>query len=303
MRAAGSLPERADVSALAQILEVGSGGDSLEDLAQRVYSPMVLGVCENGQCAATWFRFLQQIQRVNRDQPLDHRLPIVVIGMMPSLVEDVGATEVGFRQFQWECCISSVDVEAFAMARIPESKASGVLKRVMARIVAEIAHSDVGLAAALCSLNPSDLVMPLEMLSSWHKPGDELLVWKDGTKSDHPSIVARRPHGREVIRGWVWEGQCAILLPWVERIRRRHISSLQPLLPERNDYGVGWREFEVGDIWWYLAETAPSSDAWTLFCILRDVRNKLAHLSPLNFNDMRNTISLVERLSNRLMPH
>jgi hypothetical protein len=108
----------------------------------------------------------------------------------------------------------------------------------------------------------------------------------------HPALVALRD-GEQIFRR-LWRGQAALVLPEVDTFRARILQKVRAAYPR------DWRlsdTAELGETESFLhrfARSGPQTNAWLgqLKFVRVDVRNRLAHYTPVEFKDYLRLLQL-----------
>lgn len=199
----------------------------------------------------------------------------------------------------------------FACPRLPHEPP--LLHRVRLSVAAAVASFDVATAVTLATgplptlLQPAAWLTELATQRPWPNlmaafapkiPGpDAEALWAQGIRANvdgHPCLhpAALAAHGdHTALASRVWEGQLPVLLPFLEQRRQgllRQLSErLRPLLPYQNGAGETMRrieEIELGDLFHMCVGSRSMHLEATIrneIRLLRDCRNRLAHLNPV----------------------
>lgn len=195
--------------------------------------------------------------------------------------------------------VGTIDALTFATTLI-EDRGFGVLEaRVAASVVANLALWDDELAAALAQEAIETILSPMEWLKRWCRmkgwAGDltsndlkhkGLLTVFDSEPRVHSAIAAIRNETGE-IDARVWRGQASVLLPFIEERRRDLLELLSDViaLPFRTQYReiLNVKDLEIGHLHSMFGRGYRiDTNVQALIRVLRDMRNKLAHFSPVS---------------------
>lgn len=255
---------------------------------------------------AAWADFMVRWQNVTRQIPTEERPCVVAIGHCPTAHRCRLRTEVALRIFEWDSVVTLADIESLALAEMHRDTARGTVRKVLARIVAEVAQSDASLATYLAKRPPAEIAWPQEAVKRWlsEQYRQELSVpdeiWTEGAVHSHPARITQSAVGQKAIRDWVWRAQASVLMPWSDVHRQRNLHCVSSRLILRNAFGEAVRsveELELGEIYYQLTCTGPRDDAQRFFIRLRNLRNRIAHRDPLDMNELTTEIAFIEGFS------
>ena len=289
----------ASLEALRAAWDTGEGS-TICDYCKSIGSVTLILVVNSAASFPTWVDFMMRWQDVTRQIGHDAKPCLVVIGQCPASAKSRLRPDVALRIVDWEGVVTLADIESLALARISREVATGTLRRILARIVAEVSHGDVSLATYLAGRPPSEIAWPQESIRRWYQDSikhqlcvpDE--IWFDGSIHPHPASVAQTPR---VIRDWVWRAQSSILMPWADAHRQRHLGELSGRLALVNAFGEPVPtidELEIGEIYHQLTAAGCRDDAQRFFARLREMRNRMAHRAPFSINELKSTIAFIE---------
>ena len=242
-----------------------------------------------------WSRFLRAYSDACRNvDPLNRTVFIVLLSGEPA-TRDV-PEEVALVRCDFRGAVDMLDLFVFALQQVPASVKCREHRALLAHTVAQVAQWDSVLAERLVALplvealSPEGALRQYALDRGWTASTPE--CWENGTVDGpteqptvHSALLEVSGKSRLVLQR-IWAAQAAVLLPLVEERRvglvgrcGRHLE-----LPIRTEDGR-WvddpLDLEVGPLAWYLDR--PGSP-WRLrkqVRRLRDVRNKLAHMEPL----------------------
>ena len=298
-----------DTAASLEALRVGWGtgeGTTIPDYCQSVGSLTLILVVNAGVDFATWADFMVRWQNGTRQIPAESRPCVVVIGQCPMSERSRLRADVALRITEWDGVVTLADIESLAMAEMRRDSATGTVRKVLARIVAEVAQGDASLATYLAGRPPAEIAWPQQAVKRWLADlhiqqlpvPDE--IWVEGAVHRHPAQITQAAEGQKAIRDWVWRAQASVLMPWADVHRQRHLHCVRKRLILENAFGeaVGSvDELEIGEISHQLIRTGPYDDAQRFFFRLKKLRNRMAHRDPLNMNELTSDIAFIESFS------
>jgi hypothetical protein len=277
-------------------------GETLEDYCANLGAMSFLLLARTGIAVSRLKELLDRWQHATRMLPKDSRPVLVLVGFCPSIEKAKVKGDVALRPIDWDGFLSLSDIEAFAWPRLKLSGRANhsVLRRMLARVVAEVSQGDADLAVFLCECRCDEIANPEIVVRRWfdrqraETVPAEILV--EGEWREHSAHALRSGRAKETIGERVWRAQAAELLPWVEVQRARLVGGLSNRLKLVDGQGnpVGnVRELEVGEVWFQLKEQGRHDQALTVFDRLREIRNKAAHGEVTSFARLVDTLDLL----------
>ena len=195
--------------------------------------------------------------------------------------------------------VGTIDALTFATTLI-EEKAFVVLEaQVAASVIANIALWDEEVAIALAQEPLETILCPMAWLKGWCRTKEwtaaltdddlrhkGLLTVFGGELKLHSAVAAVREEAGE-LDARVWRGQAGVLLPFIEERRRDLLEYFGDVikLPFRTRFGeiVDAEDLEIGHLHSMFGRVHHiDADAQALIRILREMRNKLAHFTPVD---------------------
>jgi hypothetical protein len=199
--------------------------------------------------------------------------------------------------------VGGIDALTYASTLVEDQQLNLLDAQVAASVVANLALWDQELAAGLAREPLETIFSPTQWLYKWGKEkrlntgmNSEqcrhlgLLTVFDGQPKLHSAVAAMRGSTSE-INARVWRGQASVLLPFIEERRRELLEYLGSLifLPFRTPYGdiTDVNDLEIGHLYSIFGRGyRVDSNVQDLIRVLRDMRNKLAHFSPIDYRMM-----------------
>lgn len=262
--------------------------------------------------------FLRRLATDSRSVAASERCTFVVITDTASLPRFAGneAADVTLANSWFWNRVSRWDIAAHLAMQPAQARGSGVLSEVQTETIIELARWDFDLAvtlagdwsgdrgqlAQLCGpLEVAQHSLPLSGRPGPRPPDTVMSAWEQGAVDCwHENVVlapSRCLNEAAVFHRHVWAGQARVLLPWIEIKRGRLESTLRRLLgAERYDNAI--RDFatgsfdpsspddvaEIGLLNKVVQARLGSSEPQVRDAAraLREARNQLAHLQPLN---------------------
>ncbi|MGC4806777.1 hypothetical protein [Micromonospora sp. DT233] len=274
------------------------------------------------EVSATVTRLVTE-SRPRRAQDRPRVLLVCTRDALPQLGDD--HTDVTFEPLWWWGRLSRWDVAARIHPAVEARCAPGVLREVRLETLIEVCRWDLGLAvhlaecwdgdpgslsALIAEATPSSAVRPppapLPRNSGRRPTGEVVRHWDAGTvdlwHDECVAAVRALASGAEAVSHAVWAAQARVLLPWIETRRQsvaahllqsRGRAAVQAVLGDLSEV------LEVGPL--HVAVTQlvgrsrpPLRDAVHL---LRQARNKLAHLQALTTGEQRELVAAFARLT------
>lgn len=242
-----------------------------------------------------WSRFLRAYSDACRNVDILNRTVFVVLLSGKSVTCEV-PEEVALVRCDFRGAVDTLDLFIFALRQVPANVKCREHRALMAHTVAQVAQWDSLLAEQLLALPLAEALSPEATLvqyaldRGWTVETPE--CWEEGTVNGpterptvHSALLEVCGKSR-LVRQRIWAAQAAVLLPLVEERRvglvgryGRHLEL--PIRTEDGRWVYDPLDLEVGFLAWFLDR--PGSP-WRLrkqVRRLRDVRNKLAHMEPL----------------------
>lgn len=207
--------------------------------------------------------------------------------------EDLFSARVpkGIKQFSFNHCVSPFDSFAFCtLASTGISLKNPVFKPYMAEIVSAVCGNDIELCAACISRKEDFLKDPYNTLKR---------IAEEETRSDGlPYSYA----DEKTVSDAVWEGQVRSIFPYLEKYRRKfvfnHYDEIKKSIPfkkgDGDEYVTDPCDVELGQLMYLLAKDRyiqPSKSESESLPIFKEARNKLAHLSPIAFDEVESILT------------
>lgn len=271
--------------------------DTVFDLLERAELPSTvlwLSLPDDASTGARWVGFLQEFAHGTTHLPLYGRPRLIL--PLPSGAQSP-LEDSGLAVMSWKDVLDSFDVFSHAMA-LMRPRFTGHRRNLYAQMLSQIALFDVLLLEQLAEQTEEVILAPDEFLlevgrergycvhspRNWHLGTEEQF---DGQLRLHSSLkVQDGGVGRRL-----WRAQVNVLHSLLEERRQsfvvrfaRHLTAPIRVVWSTNDEVVN----ELGDLEFkHLVQLARSSpnmafrNESTHLAVLRDVRNKLSHLTPL----------------------
>ena len=213
-------------------------------------------------------------------------------------VANPARSDVTLANHEWDGVVDEIDLMLLASERLRSQERSPLVRLFLATSVARVAAWDFDTASRLLDSGPAAMLAPLETLKSiaaekgW--TSDTPLAPESGTVSQqgvtHPVRAAVEDPAREIERR-IWSAQVSVLMPRIEE--RRHATV------ERNLYEIRYRMrradmndsdphgMELGELLSLLQAPGVPRALRNSVARLRNHRNRLAHLAPLDPDSAR----------------
>ena len=244
---------------------------------------------------AQWAAALAAYADACRSVDLMNRTLFIVVLSGGVVAEDI-PEEVALVRRDFRNVVDTTELFMFALCKLPDSIERLEHRALVAHIVSQLARWDCLLAEQLLSASLDEALSPYDVLRDyacgrgWTSHTSR--CWENGTVDGpddrpivHSALLTVSGESRSVSQR-IWAGQAAVLLPLVEERRigliprcRRYLK-----LPIENQVGQ-WvhdpLDLEVGPLAWNIDRTDAPQGLKKRVRWLRDVRNNLAHMEPL----------------------
>jgi len=249
---------------------------------------------------AQWSASLAAYADACRSVELKDRTLFVAV-LSGAAVAEAFPDEMALVRRDFRNVVDTLDLFMFALCRIPIAIERLEHRALMAHTVSQVARWDCQLAELLLSASLDEALKPHDALREYaHSRGwtsDTSRSWEHGTVDGpserpivHSALLAVSGDSRS-LRQRLWAAQASVLLPLVDELRvglipdcRRYLAL--PVETERGKFVYDPFDLEIGQLSRCLdgAHAPPRMTQHVRW--LRDVRNKLAHLEPLDPQDI-----------------
>ena len=242
-----------------------------------------------------WSRFLRVYSDACRNVGILNRTVFIVLLSGEPVTGEV-PEEVALVRCDFRGAVDTLDLFIFALQQVPASVKCREHRALLAHTVAQVAQWDSLLAEQLLALPLAEALSPEVVLRQyaldrgWTAETPE--CWEKGTVDGpterptvHSALLEVCGKSRLVLQR-IWAAQAAVLLPLVEERRvglvGRYGQYLElPIKTEDGRWVDDPLDLEVGHLAWYLDRPGRPWRLRKQVRRLRDVRNKLAHIEPL----------------------
>lgn len=244
-----------------------------------------------------WRRFLSRHEEICRSIPPLQRC-LLCVGLRWLGREVLPREDVCLAVHVWRGVVLPIDVETVT-SQLTVNDHHGLETRVLRRTAAELALWDLDLCQLIMesglrsAIEPSELLLRYAKRVGFQRIEDEspsallangVVQLFAGKEEYHSSYLILRG-AAEKVRQRLWKAQISVLLPFVEEKRVEILESSASAfrLPHRAEDGQIIRrmeELEIGNMYHQLVigEARCSDKVTTLVRILREIRNRLAHV-------------------------
>jgi hypothetical protein len=245
-----------------------------------------------------WSEWLESYERASQrvDQFDRTRVVLLVRGVPRSKLQFQGTL---ISQVEWNGVLDVLDTLLYASGRLRDRVRDSRKRLLLSHVIANYACWDPNVTKRLASLEPEQFFHPkevlLEIAEEYGWTPDTPKSWERGIEGRwgertmlHSAYVALQNDQRELERR-LWQAQASVLLPLIEQYRVKLLPSirrwLRPPIHLENRTIDEVEDLEVGDIYSLLKQARVRDTGLTnQIYRLREVRNKLAHLTPLTLS-------------------
>lgn len=248
-----------------------------------------------------WQRFVDEYANASRAvAAVDRTQLLVIAGGVPK--SRLPSKAPAFRPMIWDGYVGEADVFSYV---IQAWRSSGgridAQAKLIARIITRLALWDFDLVDRLLALDPRDLFDPCVAIgeaingnaayarvgTTWEEGG---LAEFDGEVSPHAVALLREGDSKAELPMRLWAAQAAELLPALE-LNRRHLAKrmkdarvpLPVIVHGMEIYDL--LDVEIGPLLWLAKKHRLPQDIVRIAEKYCSLRNKLAHLCPLNADE------------------
>jgi hypothetical protein len=247
-----------------------------------------------------WKKFLTNYEQSCRSVSKWNRT-LFCVPLIGDLAIDPPREDVCLSHHYWRGVVDRLDILLFTAHLFSGKQLSDLQKQIAISAIANLALWDPNVSEWLADetleniLNPLPILLEIgqsrcwcdEMISSgsdsWHRGVKDMI---EGEEKIHSAALAFNDSTREIDRR-IWSAQVGVLLPFVEERRQELLSICKDILtvPFQTNFGVisDLRDLEIGHIEYQLSTNpAGNRNIKRLAEQLKDIRNALSHLEPIN---------------------
>ena len=221
---------------------------------------------------------------------------VFVVLLTGEAVTDDSPQEVALISRDYCGVVDTLDLFVFALWNAPASIHHREHRALLAHTVAQVAQWDYFLADRLLSVSVEEALYPMNTLKEYARnhgwTAETPWRWELGTVDGkyerplvHSALLAVSGDSRQV-RQRVWAAQAAVLLPVIEERRVGLIPHCRRYLKLPVKIEGYWvsdpLDIELGQLAWHLERTEIPPMIRKQVRRLRDARNMLAHMEPLD---------------------
>ncbi|HEC86132.1 MAG: hypothetical protein DRR08_13965 [Candidatus Parabeggiatoa sp. nov. 2] len=219
----------------------------------------------------------------------------------------------------WRGVVDRLDMQLYISSQMAHNRVANTLERnIKIAMSAEIAGTDPELANSLSKLPFEELLAPFETLKQmakqrgWNEEQVSKPEWHlgmldeiEGTPIVHAAVLAMQANqdSQNELRRRIWRGQIGVLFPFIEEQRVRLLEELEAFLevPLETPFGTitDIHDLEIGHIYYQVQNSQKSHKAKPLLKSLKNIRDTIAHLEPINATQLDELRRLLKNLRKR----
>lgn len=249
-----------------------------------------------------WADFAHEYQHGCNARP-EHRRAVFCF-LVPGIIAEEPREDVTLVVRECHNCFTRLDAMLFVEQLLPQDASTRTVRHLTVSVAAELAGTDVPLAAALATRGMSLIHDPLQVVASiaskmpWN--ADELTIrprccdWiesYDG-RTRLRSTALHIARDIDALRHRLWHGQIRVLYPFIEEQRLRFLDQVRDwlTLPVQTTFGVIEKaiDLEIGPMVYVLRNSRIPRNVWDSLVVLNELRRDLAHMSPVNPSLLKN---------------
>ena len=255
-----------------------------------------------------WSRFLRAYSDACRNVDILNRTVFIVLLSGEPVTGDV-PEEVALVRCDFRGAVDTLDLFIFALRQVPESVKCREHRALLAHTVAQVAQWDSLLAEQLLALPLAEALSPEGALRQyagnrgWTAETPE--CWEKGTvdgSTERPTVHSALLEvcgASRLVRQRIWAAQAAVLLPLVEERRVGLVGRYGRYLELPIETEDGRRvddplDLDLGQLAWYLDRRGKPQVLRKQVRRLRRIRNRLAHMEPLEAEQALDRMLLVD---------
>ena len=251
---------------------------------------------------SAWKAFLIDYEYACRSRSMFER-SLFCVPLVGELALSPPLEEVCLSHHSWHGAVDLLDMLVFTTTLFQTKQISHLQKRIAVSITAHIALWDPTVSECLARESLGGIFDPIPTLleiakergwdhdcdvlssCSWHKGMIDVV---DEEERIHSAVLVSHG-GASAIKQRIWNAEVGVMLPFVEERRQEILTRLAGVLQVPFTTGFGevitdLRDLEIGHIESQLTynSTSVSPEVRLLVRRLREIRNCLSHLEPLN---------------------
>lgn len=222
---------------------------------------------------------------------------IFVVVLLGDAIDREAPEQVALVQRDFRDVVDALELFTIALCRLSDASPDRDQCALLAHVVSQVARWDCALAEELISLSPEEILYPEAALVRYAKrrgwTNETTRSWESGTvdgPTDRPTVHSALlwiSGETRLVRQRVWAAQAAVLLPLVEERRNALVPRCRRYLKLPVETEGGQKVYDpfelgMGQLAWHLERTTAPRAVKKQVRRLRDVRNKLAHMEPLD---------------------
>jgi len=253
-----------------------------------------------------WKDFLIQYEQACRSVPLIKRT-IFLVPLVGKICKKAPEEDVCLSKRKWYGVVDSFDMLIFVNEMLREKEIPHLLKKLTVSVISSISLWDPKLASYFMNFDNKYIFKPNLVLEEYAKEmkwtadtnRDLSYGWDsgkinliDGERKLHSAVLAINKDYREISKR-IWNAEIGIMFPFVEERRQEILTILKDVLyvPFKTRFGEiidDWKDLEIGHIEKQISsDNIPVSyELKRLISVLREIRNSLSHLEPLELSTL-----------------
>ena len=253
----------------------------------------------SGLSAATWPKwstFLRSYSDASRNHVPTERRTVFVVPLCGAGFDHVELSEVAVAHHEFRDVVHRDDLYILALQYAHDRPRRRVIRSLLAHTIANIAHWDPALAKRLLEADLQSALQPRAILRAYAQER----AWSAQTPEDWEAGTVDGPRKRPIVHSALllaqgreaelgrrlWAAQASVLMPLLEERRAelidRHRDHFDLPFETDLDRIEKPEDFELGPLVYYFHRHGPPNrKLMGEVKQLRDLRNKLAHLVPL----------------------
>ncbi len=253
---------------------------------------------------AFWKDFLIQYEQACRSIPLIRRT-VFIIPLVGEICKKAPEEDVCLSKRKWYGVVDNFDMLIFVNEMLRKKEMPPLLKKLAVSVISSLSLWDPVLASFFMNFDNKYIFKPNLVLEeyaksmkwtadsndnapySWHSGKINFI---DGERKHHSAILALNKEYREINKR-IWNAEIGVMFPFVEERRQEILSILKNVLyvPFKTRFGEiinDWKDLEIGHIEKQISSNnlPVSYELKRLIAVLREIRNSLSHLEPLELS-------------------
>ncbi len=254
-----------------------------------------------------WKDFFIQYEQASRSIPLMRRT-VFVIPLVGEICKKAPEEDVCLSKRTWYGVVDSFDMLIFVNEMLRDKQMPILSKKLAISVISSLSLWDPNLALFFVDIDHKFIFKPNLILEEYAKDvgwtsrtiNGSSYDWHsgrinsiDGDRKQHSAALVMNKDYREINKR-IWNAEIGIMFPFVEERRQEILDVLKESLrvPFKTRFGEiieDWKDLEIGHIEKQISSNnlPVNLEVKRLISKLREIRNSLSHLEPLEMSALQ----------------